>query len=114
MLLNAGYLHNEIARQSWEAGRPVFGSSANTSLMGSKYKASDIETAVLDAVYLVVDYGLSKYHNDLGRSSTIIDFTNFSVIRVGVMFDQLQNQQLVLIVCHLFCLYYTSFYCLPV
>ena len=50
-----------------------------------------VETAVLDAVDLVVDYGLSKYHNDLGRSSTIIDFTNFSVIRVGVMFDQLQN-----------------------
>lgn len=91
MLLNAGYLHNEIARQSWEAGRPVFGSSANTSLMGSKYKVSDIETAVLDAVDLVVDYDLSKYHNDLGLSSTIIDFTNFSVIRVGVMFDQLQK-----------------------
>jgi len=91
MLLNAGALHNEIARQSWEAGIPVFGSSANTSLMGSKYRAQDIEPEVLNAVDLVVDYGLSKYHNNLGHSSTIIDFNNFSVIRVGVMFDQLKS-----------------------
>ena len=91
MLLNAGALHNEIARQSWEAGIPVFGSSANTSLMGSKYRAQDIEPEVLNGVDLVVDYVLSKYHNNLGHSSTIIDFNNFSVIRVGVMFDQLKS-----------------------
>jgi tRNA A37 threonylcarbamoyladenosine synthetase subunit TsaC/SUA5/YrdC len=91
MLINAGFLHDEIARQSWEAGIPVFGSSANTSLKGSKYRAQDIEPEVLSAVDLIVDYGLSKYHNALGRSSTIIDFSDFSVIRVGVMFDQLKS-----------------------
>ena len=91
MLLNAGVLHDELVRQSWEMGMPVFGSSANTSLMGSKYRAEDIESEVLNAVDLVADYGLSKYHNDLGRSSTIIDFSDFSVIRVGVMFEQLQK-----------------------
>jgi tRNA A37 threonylcarbamoyladenosine synthetase subunit TsaC/SUA5/YrdC len=91
MLINAGFLHDEIARQSWEAGIPVFGSSANTSLKGSKYRAQDIEPEVLSAVDLIVDYGLSKYHNALGRSSTIIDFSDFSVIREGVMFDQLKS-----------------------
>jgi tRNA A37 threonylcarbamoyladenosine synthetase subunit TsaC/SUA5/YrdC len=91
MLLNAGVLHDELVNQSWEMGMPVFGSSANTSLMGSKYRVEDIEAEVLSAVDLVVDYGLSKYHNPLGRSSTIIDFNNFSVIRVGVMFEQLQK-----------------------
>jgi hypothetical protein len=91
MLINAGSLHDEIARQSWEAGIPVFGSSANTSLKGSKYRAQDIEPEVLSAVDLIVDYGLSKYHNVLGRSSTIIDFSDFSVIREGVMFDQLKS-----------------------
>jgi len=29
MLLNAGVLHDEIARRAWAAGQPVFGSSAN-------------------------------------------------------------------------------------
>ena len=91
MLLNAGVLHDELVNQSWEMGMPVFGSSANTSLMGSKYRAEDIEAEVLNSVDLVVDYGLSKYHNPLGRSSTIIDFSDFSVIRIGVMFEQLQK-----------------------
>lgn len=91
MLLNAGSLHNELVKLSWDAGIPVFGSSANTSLMGSKYRADDIEAAVLDAADLIIDYGLSKYHNPHGRSSTIIDFSDFSVIRIGVCFDQLKE-----------------------
>ncbi len=91
MLLNAGSFHNEIARQAWEARTPVFGSSANTSLMGSKYRLADIEPAVLDAADIAFDYGLSKYHNTEGRSSTIIDFADFSVLRVGVVFDLLKE-----------------------
>ena len=91
MLLNAGSLHNELVKLSWDAGIPVFGSSANTSLMGSKYRVSDVESAVLNAADLIVDYGLSKYHNPHGRSSTIIDFSDFSVIRIGVCFDQLKQ-----------------------
>jgi hypothetical protein len=89
MLLNAGVVHDELARQSWAAGRPVFGSSANTSLKGSKYRIQDIEAGVRDSADIILDYGLSKYANPEGRSSTIIDFRDFSVIRVGVCFDQL-------------------------
>ena len=43
MLLNAGIFHDEIARQSYERMAPIFGSSANTSLKGSKYRLGDIE-----------------------------------------------------------------------
>lgn len=89
MLLNAGQFHDEIARQSREAGKPVFGSSANTSLMGSKYRLSEIEDDVQAAADIAFDYGLSKYANEHGRSSTIIDFRDFSVLRVGVCFDDL-------------------------
>ena len=88
MLLNAGQFHDEIARQAWERGRPVFGSSANTSLKGSKYRYEDIEDEVKAACQIGFDYGTSKYINDQGRSSTIIDFRDFSVIRVGVVFDK--------------------------
>lgn len=91
MLMNAGAFHNELARQAWDAGLPVFGSSANTSLKGSKYRLEDIETAVLEAADLHVDYGLSKYANSEGHSSTIIDFSTFRVIRVGVVFDKLKR-----------------------
>src|SRR5690242_6568907 len=38
ILMNAGALHNAIARMSAERERLVFGSSANRSLTGSKYR----------------------------------------------------------------------------
>lgn len=90
MLLNAGRFHNALARQARERGQPVFGSSANTSLQGSKYRVADIEPEVRAAAALEIDHGRSKYANGHGRSSTIIDFSDFSVVRVGVCFDRLR------------------------
>lgn len=89
MLLNAGVFHNEMTKQSMQREMPVLGSSANTSLQGSKYRLQDIEDPVRDAGDILVDGGLSKYHNPEGRSSTIIDFQTFKTIRVGVCYDQL-------------------------
>ncbi len=89
MLINAGQAHDAIARQSRARGFPVFGSSANTSLAGSKYRYGEIETEVRDAADFHLDYGRSRYANPQGRSSTIIDFRDFTVVRVGVMFDRL-------------------------
>ncbi|MDP7053579.1 MAG: Sua5/YciO/YrdC/YwlC family protein [Alphaproteobacteria bacterium] len=91
MLLNAGQVHDEIARQAWDREMPVFGSSANLSLSGSKYRLDDIDEAVRAAADLSFDYGLSQYANHQGRSSTIIDFRDFSVIRAGVRFETLRQ-----------------------
>lgn len=91
MLLNAGQFHNELARQAWGNGRPIFGSSANISLTGSNYRLKDIEQPIHDIADISIDHGTSKYVNDLGRSSSIIDFRDFSVIRVGVIFDRLEE-----------------------
>ena len=49
---------------------------------------ANIEEEVREACAIGFDYGTSKYINDEGRSSTIIDFRDFSVIRVGVVFDR--------------------------
>lgn len=89
MLLNAGQLHDEIAAQATERGVAVFGSSANTSLSGSKYTLQSVDGPVLEAADLTLDYGQSKYANPEGRSSTIIDFKDFTIIRVGVCYDRL-------------------------
>lgn len=89
MLLNAGQFHDEIARQVMERGEPVFGSSANTSLTGSKYRLADIDAPVRQAADVAFDYGRSTYANAEGRSSTIIDFRDFTVVRKGVCFEQL-------------------------
>ena len=69
MLLNAGDLHEELTSQAYARGVPLFGSSANTSLQGSKYRLEDIEAPVLEAADIALDYGTSKYVNDEGRSS---------------------------------------------
>ncbi|MFP6706488.1 MAG: Sua5/YciO/YrdC/YwlC family protein [Alphaproteobacteria bacterium] len=91
MLLNAGQMHDEIARQAGNRSMPVFGSSANLSLSGSKYRLGDVDHVVRQAADVAFDYGLSQYANHQGRSSTIIDFRDFSVIRVGVRFAQLRQ-----------------------
>ena len=89
MLLNAGPLHNALAALSHERGTPVFGSSANQSLSGSKYRVEDIEREVLDAADIVIDHGTCRDANDDGLSSTIIDFRDFSVVRAGCRFDEI-------------------------
>ncbi len=89
MLLNAGAFHNEMTKQTHERMMPILGSSANTSLAGSKYRLEDIEAPVLAAGDLLIDGGLSKYHNRQGHSSSIIDLRSFKTVRVGVCYDRL-------------------------
>jgi tRNA A37 threonylcarbamoyladenosine synthetase subunit TsaC/SUA5/YrdC len=91
MLLNAGQFHDGIAEASTARGVAVFGSSANLSLTGSKYRYRDIEQPIRDAAAIHFDYGKSKYAHKDGLASTIIDFADFSVIRVGHCFERLQS-----------------------
>ena len=91
ILINAGPLANRLAEMSLERGTPVLGSSANRSETGSKFRAEDIDREVRDAADLIVDYGLCRYHNALGTSSTIIDLQNFQVLRWGVCFEQIRD-----------------------
>lgn len=90
MLLNAGPFHDAIAEGSIARGLAVFGSSANLSLTGSKYRYDDIDRPIRDAAAIHFDYGRSKYAHKDGLSSTIIDFTDFRVIRVGHCFERLK------------------------
>jgi tRNA A37 threonylcarbamoyladenosine synthetase subunit TsaC/SUA5/YrdC len=91
MLLNAGQFHDAIAEGALARGTAVFGSSANLSLTGSKYRYQDIDQPIRDAAAVYFDYGQSKYAHKHGLSSTIIDFKDFSVVRVGHCFEQLQK-----------------------
>jgi tRNA A37 threonylcarbamoyladenosine synthetase subunit TsaC/SUA5/YrdC len=90
MLTNAGQWLAEIARQSWARGMPVFGSSANRSLAGSKYRLQDVEPEVLAAADLAFDYGTSRYATPEGLASSIIDFRDFSVVRIGHRFAEVE------------------------
>jgi tRNA A37 threonylcarbamoyladenosine synthetase subunit TsaC/SUA5/YrdC len=91
MLLNAGPFHNTMAELSHAAGMPVFGSSANRSLQGSKYVIADIEPELLQAADIIIDHGRCHDANTDGLSSTIIDFQDFSVVRAGCRFDEISD-----------------------
>ncbi len=90
VLMNAGPTHDEIARRALETLKPVFGSSANRSLTGSKFQFGDVEREVVDATTLALDRGASKYSNPRGLGSSIIDLRTFRPVRVGIVFEQLQ------------------------
>jgi tRNA A37 threonylcarbamoyladenosine synthetase subunit TsaC/SUA5/YrdC len=89
MLINAGPWHTEVARLARSRGIAVFGSSANRSLTGSKYRLEDIEPEVRAAAAIEIDGGTAKYANPEGKSSTIIDFRDFHLVRRGVCCDRL-------------------------
>ena len=86
MLLNAGRFHAEISRLSRAAVVPLFGSSANLSLSGTKFRVEDIEPEVKAIADVIIDYGLRKYHL-YGASSTLIDIRDCRVIRHGSCFE---------------------------
>ncbi len=86
MLLNAGPLLDAMAQLSFEAGKLVIGSSANLSLQGTKFRADDIEQEVRDAADIVIDYGLMRWSR-YGKSSTMVNVHDWSVVRYGSCFD---------------------------
>ena len=86
MLVNAGPFHAEICRLSREEGFPIFGSSANLTNTGTKFRVQDIPHELIDIADVVIDYGLRKYYH-YQRSATLINFETMDVIRVGSCYD---------------------------
>jgi len=90
LLLNAGPLHDAIARRSLHEEFAILGSSANLTGKGVKYRLGDIEPEILTIADVVVDYGLCKYHM-YRRSSTMIDFSTLRVVRVGICYELISD-----------------------
>ena len=86
MLLNAGPFHREICRLSREEGHPLFGSSANLSLSGTKFRIEDIEPEIMDIADIVIDHGLRKYH-PYKASSTLLNVMTLEVVRFGSCYE---------------------------
>ena len=90
MLLNAGPLMDAMAHIALDHHTPVIGSSANVSLHGVKFRVEDIEPEIIDAADIVIDYGLMRWHS-YGKSSTMINFADYSVVRYGSCFDLIDD-----------------------
>lgn len=90
MLLNAGPFHEAICRLSLAETHPLFGSSANKTLTGTKFRVEDIEPEIKAIADIVIDYGLRKYHL-YKASSTLLDIETLAVIRYGSCFELIQD-----------------------
>jgi len=88
ILMNAGRFHAAITRLSFEEGYPLFGSSANRSLSGTKFKVEDIEPEIKEIADIIIDRGLQKYH-PYRASSTLINVETLEVLRVGSCYENI-------------------------
>ena len=90
MLLNAGPLHRAITALSFETGTLLFGSSANLSLHGTKFRVEDIEPEIRAIADVVIDHGLVKYH-PWQASSTLLDCETLQVLRFGSCYENIAD-----------------------
>lgn len=92
MLLNAGQLFEEVCRLCREAALPVFGSSANLSGTGPRFRVEDIQPELRAIADVIVDYGLRKHHI-YQRSATILKFGNGEVecVRIGSCYELISD-----------------------
>lgn len=90
MLLNAGPFHREITRLSLERETLLFGSSANLSMHGTKFRVEDMEPQITAIADVVVDYGLMKYHL-WQASSTLLHCETLEVVRHGSCFENIAD-----------------------
>jgi len=90
ILMNVGALEEVMSRLAHAEGQPLFGSSANLTGSGTKFRAEDVQPEIRAAADLVVDYGLRKYH-PYRRSSTMINFTTMEVVRIGACYELIQD-----------------------
>ncbi|KAM4055765.1 telomere recombination domain-containing protein [Hirsutella rhossiliensis] len=63
-------------------GMLIFGTSANLTGQGQRFRVEEVEPSVLASVDLVVDYGLQKWHM-YGRGGVLFDAENMQVLRMG-------------------------------
>ena len=67
---------------------PLFGSSANLSLGGTKFKVEDIEPEIMAIADIVIDHGLQPFH-PYGASSTLLNVETLEVIRFGSCYEDI-------------------------
>ncbi|OJJ42467.1 hypothetical protein ASPZODRAFT_29196 [Penicilliopsis zonata CBS 506.65] len=92
VFLGGGSLLAELGRLNDAAGQLMFGSSANLTGTGQKFRVEDVDDEIKDAADVIVDYGLQRYHVYGGRPSTIIDFDRMKVLRIGSSYELLRER----------------------
>lgn len=88
MLLNAGRFHAALTAHSHRESVPLFGSSANVTLGGTKFRVEEIEPEITAIADIVVDHGLQPFH-PYRASSTLLNVETLEVVRHGSCFEDI-------------------------
>lgn len=72
-------------------GMLVFGTSANLTGQGQRFRCEDVEPAVVEAADLVINYGLQKWH-EYGCGGVNFDVHNMKVLREGAGYDVFKDR----------------------
>ena len=78
--------HKELTRLSREEVVPLFGSSANITGTGTKFRVEDIPQELQGHRRHHVDHGLRRYHV-YRRAGTLINFDTMQVVRMGACYE---------------------------
>lgn len=89
VFLNTGPFVEHMVALAEERGTLLVGSSANLSGEGNSYAYQDIPESLRKSADFSVDAGPATYTNDQGRATTIVNLTNFTVRRKGVMAEEI-------------------------
>lgn len=74
-------------------GLLMFGTSANLTGQGQRFRIEDVESTVLEKVDLVINYGLQKWHI-YGRGGVNFDAENMRVLRQGAGYEVFRDRLL--------------------
>ncbi|MFF3574587.1 hypothetical protein ACFYXQ_43245 [Nocardia jiangxiensis] len=80
---------SRVEQLSLEHLHPIFGTSANLTGTGVKHRVEDIQSSILDAADLVLDYGPSRSIAGVSVGGTQFNFETMKLIRWGAMFDSI-------------------------
>ncbi|KAM5528225.1 hypothetical protein FOXYSP1_19494 [Fusarium oxysporum f. sp. phaseoli] len=72
-------------------GMLMFGTSANVTGQGQRFRIEDVEPAVLACADLVVDYGLQKWHM-YDRGGVNFDAEKMQVLRMGAGYEVFRDR----------------------
>lgn len=91
VFLNTGPFVEHMVRLAQERGVLLVGSSGNISGTGNNYTYGDVPRRLLDEVDYSVDLGPAEHRNTEALATTIVNLTDFSIRRKGVLFDQIRD-----------------------
>ncbi len=86
VVIPEGPFCRELVRLCEEESMLVFGTSANATGQGQRFRVADVGDEVLAHADLVVDYGLQKWHT-YGSGAVNFDAENMRVLRKGVAYE---------------------------